>query len=278
MTLKELMNSSAALGFMDGVEDTALFYEAAQRALDILFTDKAITRTVTVHKITPELNRLIPEYRHNGSDKSLTLKVCGAALSFTTVGTGKYTLLFGDKSSSVEFSGTEEHRIILDGGEAILTFYGKHSFRARDIAVYSSTVSDKEEDVPLYDELYTVDMRALFDDYLSLYGEAYDKFGKAKYVYEKGGLVYTSCALSGEITLTYRRKAPKVRDTGLDAPLNLPPECEALLPFLISAVLLLDDDSDKAQYYMALYRDMLTSQTVIGLGTGSMRYVTNGWA
>ena len=278
MTLKELMNSSAALGFMDSVEDTALFYEAAQRALDILFTDKAIKRTVTVHKITPELNRLIPEYRHIGKNESFAVKVCGAALSFTTVGEGKYSLFFKDTNKKADFSGTEEHRIILDSGEAILTFYGSHAFRVRDIAVYSSTVSDRTEDVPLYDELYTVDIRALYDDYLSLYGEAYDKSGKARSIYEKGGLLYTPAALSGEITLTYRRKAPKIRDTGLDTPLNLPPECEALLPFLICSVLLLDDDSDKAQYYMALYRDMLTSQMTSGIGSGSARYVTNGWA
>ena len=272
------MNSTSALGFLDTVSDTALFLESAKRALDIIFTDKTVTRRVSIHTLRPELLRLIPEYCHCGGESSMAWKLKCRAYSFTTVGTGSYTVFEGGKSKTVNFSGTRHHRHLANEGEVILTFYGECAFTVRDIAAYSAPISKNEENVPLFEELFSIDIKKELNDYQSLWGDVTDKYGIPKSAYEKDGVIYTAAAESGICNLTYRRKAPDIEHLSLDAALDIPPECEALLPLLTAAIILLDDDADKAQYYMALYRDLLDRQTQNGTGLGSARYLTNGWA
>ena len=44
-----------------------------------------------------------------------------------------------------------------------------------------------------------------------------------------------------------------------DRELDIPKELESLVPLLAAAYVWLDDDADKAQYYMSLYRDGMSA-------------------
>ena len=58
--------------------------------------------------------------------------------------------------------------------------------------------------------------------------------------------------------ISYKAK-PNLPSGAPDESLSLPPGCEHLLALLTAAYVWLDDDSDKAQSYMALYRDGINS-------------------
>ena len=60
---------------------------------------------------------------------------------------------------------------------------------------------------------------------------------------------------AGEIILEYRKKAPAVSINAPDAELDIPSELEHLVALVTASYVWLDDDPEKAQYYMSLYRD-----------------------
>ena len=278
MTLQQLMNSVSALGFESNIENTRIFYEAASRALDVLYTDRAITKTVLITRLCPPVCKIIPEYLHTGADKSISYKMRGAAYSFCTVGEGSYAVFDGDKTRTESFRGTLEHRGIIESGEAIITFFGELMFEVSEIAVFGSLISHDPSLVPLYSELFIIDMKSRYPDFLSLSCEIKKPSGEVIPANEEDGLVYILSDYTGPIKASYRCKSPDISVMDSDTELKIPRECEALLPFLTASFIWLDDDAGKAQYYMAIYREMLSSLVLGRQGMGITQYVTNGWA
>ena len=277
MTLKQLMSSVASLGFESEISDTAHFNEAVRRALDVMYVDREITRCVTVNRHFPILSRVIPSYLHLGGDRSTALKLNGRATAFITSGTGSYTVFDGDRTYTENFSGTAVHKLFISDG-AIITFYGNHSYTVSEIALYASTVSDDEDDIPLFSDLSEIKLKDLPHDYVSLAKEVTDIYGEELPTVCEGDVIKLKKAHTGALKLTYRCKAPDINALAAEAKIDIPGELEALLPFITASFLWLDDDADKAQYYMAIYRDMITSLNLSRRGTQSTKYTTDGWA
>ncbi len=278
MTLQQLMNSVSALGFESNIENTRIFYEAASRALDILYTDREVKKSTLVTRLSAPVCGIIPQYLHIGGDKSISYKLHGAAYSFCTVGEGSFAVFDGDKTRTENFRGAREHRGIIESGEAIITFYGELVFEVSEIATFSSLISHDPELVPLYSELFVIDMKRECPDFLALSGEVVTPTGEIIPAEEENGCVYILSDYMGPVRISYRCKCPDISAISADTELKIPRECEALLPFLTASLIWLDDDADKAQYYMAIYKDMLSSLVLGRQGMGSARYVTNGWA
>ena len=51
-----------------------------------------------------------------------------------------------------------------------------------------------------------------------------------------------------------------------------------MLPLLTASFMWLDDDAAKAQYYMSLYRDMVTNVKRFQTSKIDAEYRVNGWA
>ncbi len=76
------------------------------------------------------------------------------------------------------------------------------------------------------------------------------------YVFSGGHHLYLKRYLSGEIRVSYRIRPTVPHETDdPDIPLALDEELCQLLPLLIAHYLLLDDDVEKANHYLALYRE-----------------------
>ena len=87
--------------------------------------------------------------------------------------------------------------------------------------------------------------------------------------------------LSGmKVTVSTRPPLAIIGDTEIlkDAPLDIPSGAAHLLSLLVAAFIWLDDDAEKAQYYMALYRDGLAAYKYRQLSQRDKKYHTNGWA
>ena len=83
----------------------------------------------------------------------------------------------------------------------------------------------------------------------------------------------------GKIRLTYKSNPPKVSLDTPDDEIGIAKEVEHLVPLLSAAYFWLDDDEEKAQYYLSLYRDALngTKRNATRRLGGGYEDVT-GWA
>ena len=93
----------------------------------------------------------------------------------------------------------------------------------------------------------------------------------------ENGLFYLSDRIAGALTLTVRR-TPRRFDMGEEAP-DVREECAHLLPLLTASYAWLDDDREKALFYLAMYRESLARTVKNGRTAGvSGGYRTeNGW-
>ena len=79
--------------------------------------------------------------------------------------------------------------------------------------------------------------------------------------------------------LKYRCKPLFDIDTELDGELDIDPECEHLLALLSASYIWLDDDAEKAQYYMSLYREGMASLKLYSTRCVNAEYEdVTGWA
>jgi hypothetical protein len=63
-----------------------------------------------------------------------------------------------------------------------------------------------------------------------------------------------------------------------DIQIDMPRELEHVLPLLVASFLWLDDDEAKAQYYLAIYRDLMNTVRRYGNRCINTAYYGNGWA
>ena len=94
----------------------------------------------------------------------------------------------------------------------------------------------------------------------------------------QNGTLYLPSQTRGQLYLTVTR-APRRFDLASDAP-DVRAEALALLPLLVASYAWLDDDREKALYYLALYRESLSRLRTSGrcAGVGYASYDTsNGW-
>ena len=82
----------------------------------------------------------------------------------------------------------------------------------------------------------------------------------------------------GKINLIYKR-APEKLVGNPDDDVPVPDGCEHLLPLLAASYVWLDDDPEKSQYYMSLYREAMSAVKYYDRAHIDNSYhVINGWA
>ena len=272
------MQDVAALGFEGEVGDEDIFISAANRALALIYSDRAVTRDAVISYEAPSVLSYVAKYRHTGG-KEATFKLPGTAYSFKSSGTGFFTVEDGYKSETHELVGNmSEHRGFLSS-EASITFFGEYSFTVYHLASFESRVSGEVSDVAIYDGRESIDVAAMLPDFLSFSALPRDSAGRSiEGVSLREGLLLLPDGFRGEIYLTYRCAPGTLSLFSPDATIDVPRDMEPLLPLLTASFMWLDDDSDKAEYYMALYRESLSGVLRYHNREISTDYITNGWA
>lgn len=277
MKVEQLRESVAALGFESGIYDERLFILSSNRALELIFTEREVTREAVICADFPTPTEIFKSYIHKGGERD-TFRISGVAYSFRATGSGAYTVR--DKSGSFT------HKLSGDGalyrgfisGDAEIVFTGEFRYSVYSLASFDSIVSKDASDIPTSAPEYPIDLEKKIPDYLAPASLPYDYFGHAvKGARIVGKTLYLPSGTSGEVRMLYRRSARPI-GSDLREDIDIPRECECLLPLLTASFMWLEDDSDMAQYYMALYKNALA--TVEGEVTGRLDtdYATNGWA
>ena len=259
MTLKDIQKQVAALGFEREIDTDDSFISAVNRAFSIIYTERAIHKSMRFYRNPILPNSHIPILTHECKE-CISLPTSAKAYSFYVSGNAKIRI--SQKSGEIirQFnSQNAKVRGFIEEG-ATIEFFGDFRYTVYDLATFDTLESDREEDIPFYESVAVYDLSKTASDFRSAIELPEDANGKK---IENSSVCNTTLVLpyrySGQVNLKYRASAPVVSPDEADNEIDIPKEIEHLVPLLAAAYVWLDDDSDKAQYYMSLYREQMAA-------------------
>ena len=275
MTLNELKDEVLSLGFETRIESLSFFYCAAKRAMERIFADRAVLSAAKIYVVKPKVLTRVKKIRNErGEEQSFALP--GRSFSFTACGKGSYLVKDGNLQNGGSFcsSSVRVFGRLVNGGS--ITFLSGE-YTVFDLVSYADSYEDGaipdfggERRIPLKDKL--TDFASFV--FAPKNGEGVSIPGGR---FSSGDLILPF-DYDGEVILEYRRSPSKPSPDDPDSSLDVPEECISLLPLLTAAYLWLDDDPDKAQYYMLLYKEGMSELRRYSPRSVDTIYRSNGWA
>lgn len=302
MTVSELYDHVSRLGFEDSLEDAKAFYNTANRAVMQIAAIRPQTSSVSIHH-RPPVNLLGDTFAPVTVVGEATYTAYGAkAYYFEADGTGSYKVeylsedkwlpvggenLNGTSGYFEPVRGVIKQGDVFVGGDIKLTFTSDYGLSVRAVALYDEVRGDKAEDVPAFSTFYTYDVAKIVNDFLSFSSnpvreeKGYGRLMGGYNLEDQSRLILPYDA-SGVYRVVYNRRPRSL--VGTTSPstdtsvIDLDEELASLLPLLTAAYLWLEDEEEKAQYYMALYRErsVLVEQKTKSIKSSSVRNVY-GW-
>lgn len=280
MTVSELYESVAQLGFETALEDNGRFFYAANRAI---LQVTAIRPTVAVfriyHKPLPNVlgETFTPKDKEDDlifegeNVRSYYFEADGKGIAYVEVYDGSAWVMV----SAVEFSADRSFSsfrgfIRRDGafvsGRVRLRFSGEYFYSVRSVALYRQIYSDRMDDIPAFEPYTRYDIGALVPDFLALHTSPIKVEGDGdhtrlnqNYDVENDRVILLPYNAKGVYQILYKRTPTELAYT--DDPvedgtlIDLDEDLCALLPMLVAAYVWADDEPEKAEYYMSLYRE-----------------------
>lgn len=278
MTLSELKNDVAKLGFESYVEDEECFIASANRALSLIYADRPVSETAIISFRGPRAT-LVREFIEHDAGNVINIPFNGASISFRSTGTG--SCIINDVTSSNLIPLSKEGQLTKQflHGSGTITFYGNYYFTVSNLAVFDSLISNNAPDIPEYKPYQELKAEDYCAGFRSFSGHPKDKNGNAVTTVKlRDGKIYAPYNYRGELYLTYYRAPNLLSADEPVALVDISEECAPMLPLLTASFLWLDDDAGKAQYYMSLYRDLAANVKRYSKNTVDTSYSDNGWA
>ena len=243
MTYESLKNEVAALGFEQSTDNEEFLLFAVNRAQKMIGADFPLEESCTLYQSVTDPLIL---YREAPARVSLKGK---CAISFRTYAGGSLTVKSQKGSEKYSFNNQKLlYQFQLDA-DCELVFSGI----AFDLAIYED-VYESSSQIPVYYDMIPYSLTSDLAGFLTLLDEPRDCEGAPiEGAIVEGGLLLLPRSYRGKVRLRYRRseRAISIEEEQID----VHPAAQALLPLLSAAYLWLDDEPEKAQYYMTLYRE-----------------------
>ena len=277
MTYNDLRAEVSALGFDTEIESGTALASAARRAVASIYTEIPMYKTLSIYK-TPLRAVKIQNIHHKGGETE-KIFFCSRAYSFRTFGSGRYKITDDAGERTVDFSKTGKIERGFLHGAGFIEFLGDYAYSISDISFMEDIFSPDVSDIPLLTGYTEYCVNDYISDFLSFASMPTDEFGKIiKDSSVMSGKIAVPDGYFGKINIIYKSVAPEI-PTESDGEIILPDGCDHLLPLLVSAYVWLDDDSDKAQYYMALYRESISQIKAYDRMKIDTKYEdVNGWS
>ena len=278
MTLNELKNDVAKLGFESYIEDEDCFIASANRALSLIYIDRPVSKSAVITFKGPRVS-FVKEFIEHRSGETITIPCKGMSVSFRSSGIGECVIRDSTGAGSVQLSGDRQLVKQFVRGDATITFIGDYYFTVSNLAVFDDLLSNKPLDIPEYNPYRELNPKDYCDDFRAFSSHPCDKFGNPiDSVTLLDGRICAPFDYRGEMYLTYYRTPKEINATDPNASIDISEECAPMLPLLTASFLWLDDDAAKAQYYMTLYRDMVANTKRYSTNKIDTAYRVNGWA
>lgn len=277
MTYNDLRAEVSALGFDTELELGGALFSATGRAIASIYTEIPVYNTLSIYK-NPVRAIKIKRLHHRGGETE-RIPFFARAYSFRAFGSGVYRITDESGEKTVEFSSNGEAERGFLHGAGVIEFLGDYAYSVSDISFIEDIFSPDVHDIPIltgYTEYSVKDFR---DDFLSFASMPTDEYGRViKGSSAVSGKIRVPDEYVGEVNITYKVSTPPP-PADADGEILLPDGCNHLLPLLVSAYVWLDDDADKAQYYMALYREAISAVKTYDRMRIDTKYEdVNGWS
>lgn len=279
MRVNELYRQVAQLGFEDSLEDDNRFYYAANRALlSVASLRPKVSSYVINHAMQQNLiagagfapvekKTELCFYADDAKAYYFEADGNGTAYIEKKDDDGKYsaigTVTLAAKRTFRAYKGFIRDFDAFVSGTVRIRFVGEYVYHVKNVAMYGGIYSDDENDIQAYAPYCTYDIGALADDFLSLESPPIKSDGSRDRLYcnydlENGRVILLPYDAGGCYEVHYRcRPTPISTDTEAQEnteEIDLDEELCALLPNLIAAYVLAEDEPELAQYYLALHR------------------------
>ena len=277
MTYNELRAEILALGFEGETENEERLLFAAQRALNLIFTERPLYKTLEIYQNPKFPSTSIPNFVHKGNEARI-FPTSSRAYSLMTHGKGTLKIRDAKGEEIIDFEGDTELRGFLHG-DGEMEFIGDFIYTVTDFSLYDDLYGDEITDIPSPKNMTEYDLKRHAPDYLSAISAPKAKDERIiRKASVDGAVMKIPSSYVGYICLDYKSRAPRLSGDG-EEEVCFPEGCEHLIPLLSAAYFWLDDDSEKAEYYMSLYREALVSVKLYTRSQSDNTYtVTNGWA
>lgn len=304
MTISELYKQVAQLGFEDSLEDSDRFYYAANRALlQVNKIRPAISHYLINHK---PLTNLVAESTFSPQEKTedLIFEATNAkSYYFEADGNGvalieKYNYETDNWSIvlSIELSSTRTFMpykgFIKEGGSFVsglirLRFTGEYLYSVKNVAMYQYLFSENRQDIPAYEPYTRYDIKKLVTDFIALCSPPIKEADtnsvlNQDYEVEDNSVLLFPYENKGIYKVLYERLPKTIENTGNPSndnnSIDLDAELCSLMPVLIAAYVWIDDEPQKSEYYMNLYRERAAEieRKIINTNTVTIKS-SNGW-
>lgn len=304
MRVNELYKQVAELGFATSLDQDARerFYYAANRALiQVAAIRPAIKSCIVNHR--PILNSISDITDLEISEEHCFECTGAKAYFFEYCGTGNAYVEYLDGNEwqlaeqiplvSQGISYVQKKGFIkvgnnfFSGSTRIRFAKGNYLYAIKDLALYTFVYSERVEDIPAYKECSRYDIKHSNPDFWGFCtppikeDTSFERMS-AGYDIEGEHILLLPRTVSGVYKVMYKHK-PQAILTEYDPQNNedeidIEEDLAVLLPVLIASYLWIDEEPEKAQYYLGLYREsVLAIERKISHSAPTSIY-TNGWA
>lgn len=298
MTVSELFASTAQLGFETSLESEDAFFFAANRGLLHLAAIRPVTKSCTVNH-SPLQNKLgTSAFARTTKYDEIVFESQGVkAYYFEADGNGRmlveamldgvWTTIWHEELSSAGRTFCSYRGIIKRDGNFVdapvrLRFIGDYLYNVKNVAMYEHLYSADVSDIPAFEAYTRYDMNALVPDFLSLASTPIK--GDVRYDVEGGRVILLPYDEGGVYSIAYLHRPDKVvRNKEKDASeddtvIDLDEELCALLPLLTAAYVWAEDEPEKAEYYLSIYRERAAEIEYRTRNATPVRFNSvNGW-
>lgn len=258
MTLQDIKNEVAALGFEADVSIDNAFIFSLRRALEVAYSERGVHKSLRLYQRTQKPDFLVEKTVHDAFEE-LTFSFEGGAYYFHTCGRGSFEISDRTGTRRVDFNSLRStHRgFISDGGT--IRFTGDFCYTVYDLCHFKELLSDSADDI-FFGKRKEYVLKDFAPDFLGICDKIKNGDGEEiEGASVCGGTLAVPYEYEGEITVKYRCSPPEVTQDSTDTELDIDPELAYLIPLLTASYVWLDDDAEKAQYYMTLYRNGMAS-------------------
>ena len=261
MTLNDIKKEVAVLGFENESAIDSSIECAARRALSTIYNEHGVQALGRIYQNSPIPTRHLSMIVHApGEDEAIPLADCSYA--FVISGVGLVEISDENGTRTQEFDTPSSYLFGCIIGEGEIRFKGEFRYTVYDLCIYGEKFADGDEP-PRYSRMREYILADHLPDFLCASSCPTDGCGReiAGASIDSGRLI-RPYGYVGEISIRYRKRAPEVSIDAPDRELDVPRELEQLVFLLAASYVWLDDDAEKAQYYMSLYRDGMSALKV----------------
>lgn len=303
MTVSELYNQVAGLGFEASLESDSRFLHAANRAM--LQVNALRPATKLYRLIHAPLKNIVNEDSLSPIQRTedLVFTATGAKSYYfecNGIGVadveylenGEWKLGFSIPLSSPDRSYVPYSGFIKNNGaffdkdsETRIVFRGDFVYTVQNVAMYKDIYSNSADDIPAFSAYTAYDIGSLAKDFLrlapaSIIGEDNrDVMGDDAYA-ENGRIVFIARDKLGTYLVRYYTKPSKLADNESvtsEKVIELDSDLCALLPNLIASYIWAEDEPNLAEYYLNMYYKQAAELEARSRHIGTANITNNGW-